>query len=150
MDMQNLDYIKAKDAPPPLVGLPIGAGPEAPEHMEHIGNYEDCRLHPRNKTKISHQALSTRQAAQDHEAATVQQGKKHERVGKTIDSQVVSGLLYTANDTQHSRLVRLTHKKSASAVYSRLPWDESLPSDHTGSGFAHAAPSNNGTGSGEK
>ncbi|KAJ4397086.1 hypothetical protein N0V93_001310 [Gnomoniopsis smithogilvyi] len=147
VDMQNLDYIKAKDAPLPLVGLPIGAGPEAPEYMDHIGSFEDCVLHPRNTRTQCQQALKTQRAAHALEASEHQQASGHEQIGNDIHDQGVRGLLAAAQDTHHSRLARLTHKKSASAAHARLSWDGGPHTDHAGSSdSAHTACSNQSSG----
>lgn len=47
VDGQTVDYHKAKDAPLPLVGLPIGAGPEGPDLLSHVGRFDRCVLHDR-------------------------------------------------------------------------------------------------------
>lgn len=115
MDVQGLDYVKAKDAPLPLVGLPIGAGPEAAGHMGHIGSFQDCVLHQRNKAKQSQQAPTTQGTTKPQEAAHFQQAIEAGQTGDNGDCLIVGGLLAAANDTPDSRLVRLTHRKSASA-----------------------------------
>ncbi|KAJ4422782.1 hypothetical protein N0V82_002561 [Gnomoniopsis sp. IMI 355080] len=149
VDMQNLDYIRAKDAPPPLVGLPIGAGPEAPEYMEHIGSFEDCVLHPRNKRDQSQQASKSQRATEPLETTKLQKAKEFGQIRNGTDSQVAGGLVSATIDSRHSRLTRLAHKKSASASDVRLSWDGHLSTGHAGSDPVHAACSNDGSGQGE-
>lgn len=144
VDMQNLEYVKAKDAPPPLAGLPIGAGPEGPEYWEHMGSFEDCVLKQRNKGQISQQ-----QAPRAHPDATqawgITQVSQPEQTCSDIDGQVVVGLLEAANDSPSSRLLRLTHKKSASSACTRLSWDGYPYDDHLESEQRYAACSTDGS-----
>ncbi|KAK2611380.1 hypothetical protein N8I77_004721 [Diaporthe amygdali] len=43
-DFQSIEFPKPKSILP-LVGLPIGAGPEGPPSLSHVGSFEDCVLH---------------------------------------------------------------------------------------------------------
>lgn len=43
-DYQTVEYPKPKDGALPLVGLPIGAGPEGPPLLSHVRTFEDCVL----------------------------------------------------------------------------------------------------------
>lgn len=150
VDMQNLEYIKSKDAPPPLVGLPIGAGPEAPDYMEHMGSFEDCQLNQRNKARMSqHQAPRTPpETTPPWETTQLHQTSQPEQADSNINGQMVVGLLEAANDSPSSRLLRLTHRKSASSACTRLSWDGHLHDVHFGSDQACAACISDGSGSG--
>lgn len=144
VDVQNLDYIRAKDAPPPLVGLPIGAGPEAPEYLGHTGSFEDCVLRHSNKGKQSQQATQAQGTYGSQQAPRPQQGDQSGQTSDNIHRQTIGGLLAVANDTRETRLLRLTHKKSASTPNVRLPWDGQPPDDHPGSGHSSAVRSKDG------
>lgn len=150
VDMQNLEYIKPKDAPPPLVGLPIGAGPEAPDYMEHIGSFEDCLLNQRNKGQMpqqqQHAPRTPSEAIQPREATQLQQAPNSGQSGSGTDVEVVVGLLEAANDSPSSRLLRLTHKKSASSACTRLSWDGHIHDNHSDSDETYAACSTDGSG----
>lgn len=145
VDMQNLEYVKAKDAPPPLVGLPIGAGPEGPEYLEHMGSFEDCVLNQRNKGQLSRQ-----QAPRSHPDATqaweTAQLQEPEQTSSKADGQIVVGLLEAAHDSPSSRLLRLTHKKSASSACTRLSWDRHPYDNDSQSDQTYAACSSDGSG----
>lgn len=151
VDMQNLEYIKPKDAPRPLVGLPIGAGPEAPEYMEHIGSFEDCLLNQKNKARVTQQQAPRipPEATQPWETTQLQQSTQPEQNGSNIDGEVVVGLLQAANDSPSSRLLRLTHRKSASSACTRLSWDGRLQNDYSGFDQAYTSYSTDGSGLGE-
>lgn len=150
VDMQNLEYIKPKDAPPPLVGLPIGAGPEAPDYMEHIGSFGDCQLNQSNKARMSQQKAprGPQEATQPWETIQLQQTVQPDQADSNINGEVVVGLLESANDSPSSRLLRLTHRKSASSACNRLSWDGHLHDVHSGSDQAYAACSSDGSGMG--
>lgn len=49
LDLQPVDYCKPADAPLPLVGLPIGAGPEGASLFSHVGPFRDCVLSLRGR-----------------------------------------------------------------------------------------------------
>lgn len=91
LDLQGLDYIKPLDAPLPLVGLPIGAGPESPEYFQHMGSFEGCVLNPHKKNNEPEDKSDTSEVA-----------------------SIVATLLAEAKDSPESRLFRLHHKKGAS------------------------------------
>ncbi|KKY34109.1 hypothetical protein UCDDA912_g05917 [Diaporthe ampelina] len=46
-DFQSVEFPRAEGTLP-LVGLPIGAGPEGAPGLSHVGSFEDCVLHTRN------------------------------------------------------------------------------------------------------
>lgn len=46
-DFQAVEFPRAEGTLP-LVGLPIGAGPEGAPDLSHVGSFEDCVLHTRN------------------------------------------------------------------------------------------------------
>lgn len=46
-DFQSVEFPRAEGTLP-LVGLPIGAGPEGAQGLCHVGSFEDCVLHTRN------------------------------------------------------------------------------------------------------
>lgn len=46
-DIQSVEFPRAEGTLP-LVGLPIGAGPEGPPGLSHVGSFEDCVLPTRN------------------------------------------------------------------------------------------------------
>lgn len=46
-DFQSVEFPRAEGTLP-LVGLPIGAGPEGAPDLSHVGSFEDCVLHTRN------------------------------------------------------------------------------------------------------
>ncbi|KAG6362907.1 hypothetical protein INS49_008002 [Diaporthe citri] len=46
-DFQSVEFPRAVGTLP-LVGLPIGAGPEGAPDLSHVGSFEDCVLHTRN------------------------------------------------------------------------------------------------------
>lgn len=46
-DFQSVEFPRAEGTLP-LVGLPIGAGPEGSGGLSHVGSFEDCVLHTRN------------------------------------------------------------------------------------------------------
>lgn len=46
-DFQSVEFPRAEGIVP-LVGLPIGAGPEGAPGLSHVGSFENCVLHTRN------------------------------------------------------------------------------------------------------
>lgn len=46
-DIQSVEFPRAEGTLP-LVGLPIGAGPEGAPDLSHVGSFEDCVLHTRS------------------------------------------------------------------------------------------------------
>ncbi|KAL1865514.1 hypothetical protein Daus18300_007159 [Diaporthe australafricana] len=46
-DCQSIEFPRPKGTLP-LVGLPIGAGPEGPPEFSHVGKFQDCVLHTKN------------------------------------------------------------------------------------------------------
>ncbi|KAK7714088.1 hypothetical protein SLS64_004185 [Diaporthe eres] len=46
-DFQAVEFPRAEGTLP-LVGLPIGAGPEGAPDLSHVGSFDDCVLHTRN------------------------------------------------------------------------------------------------------
>lgn len=75
-DGQTVDYPAAKDAGPPLVGLPIGAGPEGPHLLSHVGNFEDCVL--RQDDRSTEMATISGESDVEDEALAVVPEESHE------------------------------------------------------------------------
>lgn len=46
-DFQSIEFPRPKGTLP-LVGLPIGAGPEGPPELSHVGSFQDCVMHTKN------------------------------------------------------------------------------------------------------
>lgn len=105
LDLQGIDYIKPKGSALPLVGLPIGAGPESPEYFEHMGSFETCVLNPHTCKKI----MEPKQDPEEEEETDVKEETHLEEV-----PHIVAILLADDSDTLESRLFRLNHKKSVS------------------------------------
>ncbi|KAF3762597.1 hypothetical protein M406DRAFT_72586 [Cryphonectria parasitica EP155] len=85
VDIQPVEYPKPDNAPLPLVGLPIGAGPEGPPALCHVGAFEDCVL---RRPRVPASRVYTSEG-------------------------VVAMLLVEANDTRATRLARLLRKSAS-------------------------------------
>lgn len=102
LDIQGLDYVKPKDAPLPIVGLPIGAGPEAPEYFQHMGSFDTCALNPHNKHKES-----------TSQAEITPSKPEPEKTPTKEVTNIVATLLAEAKDTPETQLFRVRHKSSS-------------------------------------